>query len=60
MAELKTKGAAALRYLEVVPAEERPRRPPFARYRCAGCSDAPACEFAFDDYNLDGDCLAEK
>lgn len=28
-------------------------------FTCDGCSEAPVCEFAFDPYNADGDCLAE-
>lgn len=27
---------------------------------CDTCADAPICEFAGDDYNTDGDCLASK
>gem|GEM_PF-4086041 len=27
---------------------------------CDTCSDAPTCEYAFDLYNTDGDCLASK
>lgn len=27
---------------------------------CDTCSDAPVCEYAFDLYNTDGDCLASK
>lgn len=29
-------------------------------YTCHGCADAATCEFAWDWYNLDGDCLAAK
>lgn len=29
-------------------------------FTCDGCGDAPTCEFVFDPYNTDGDCLAEK
>lgn len=32
----------------------------FSKYTCAGCSLAKTCEFAFDGYNIDGDCLKEK
>ena len=27
---------------------------------CNGCQDASVCEFAWDPYNTDGDCLASK
>lgn len=30
------------------------------RYTCNDCPDNKDCEFAFDLYNLDGDCLATK
>lgn len=29
-------------------------------FSCDGCVSASTCEFAFDMYNLDGDCLDEK
>lgn len=29
-------------------------------FTCHGCADVEACEFAWDLYNLDGDCLAVK
>lgn len=29
-------------------------------FTCDGCGDAPTCQFVFDPYNADGDCLAEK
>jgi len=29
-------------------------------FTCDGCSHAPLCEYAFDAYNTDGDCLASK
>jgi len=29
-------------------------------YTCYDCPNRPACEFAFDLYNVHGDCLAEK
>lgn len=29
-------------------------------YTCYDCSQWRNCEFAFDGYNLDGDCLADK
>lgn len=29
-------------------------------FTCDNCDAAPECEFAFDPYNTDGDCLAEK
>lgn len=29
-------------------------------FTCDGCVEADTCEFAFDPYNLDGDCLGEK
>ena len=30
------------------------------KFTCFGCSQVGTCQFAFDLYNLDGDCLAEK
>lgn len=33
---------------------------PFLNYTCARCKLAPTCEFSFDDYNTDGDCLETK
>jgi hypothetical protein len=27
---------------------------------CIECSEAKTCQFAFDFYNIDGDCLMEK
>lgn len=29
-------------------------------YTCNGCPDVQGCEYAWDDYNTDGDCLASK
>jgi hypothetical protein len=29
-------------------------------FTCDDCPSAPSCEFAFDLYNTNGDCLAEK
>lgn len=29
-------------------------------FTCDRCDYAPRCRFAFDGYNTDGDCLAEK
>ena len=29
-------------------------------YTCAGCVFQEVCEYAFDDYNVDGECLANK
>lgn len=29
-------------------------------YTCDNCDDASDCAYAFDLYNQDGDCLAEK
>lgn len=29
-------------------------------FTCDDCASAPECEFVFDPYNTDGDCLAEK
>lgn len=29
-------------------------------YTCDECGAAPNCEYAFDSYNTDGDCIAEK
>lgn len=31
-----------------------------AVYTCDDCGAAPTCKLAFDAYNSDGDCLAEK
>ena len=30
------------------------------RYTCYDCSAKDECEFAYDEYNTDGDCLADK
>jgi hypothetical protein len=29
-------------------------------YTCHTCADAMTCDFAFDNYNLEGDCIAAK
>lgn len=29
-------------------------------YTCYGCPDEPTCRYAWDHYNLQGDCLAAK
>ena len=29
-------------------------------YTCTGCKDKKKCEYAFDQYNINGDCLAIK
>lgn len=29
-------------------------------YSCYHCPECDSCPFAWDDYNLDGSCLAEK
>ena len=29
-------------------------------YTCAGCAFQEVCEYAFDDYCVDGECLADK
>jgi hypothetical protein len=33
---------------------------PLSRLSCLDCSSWRTCEYAFDPYNTDGDCLAEK
>jgi hypothetical protein len=33
---------------------------PIESYTCYDCPLWQKCEFAFDGYNTDGDCLAEK
>ncbi len=30
------------------------------KFSCDDCSASKTCEWAFDPYNTDGDCLAEK
>jgi len=43
--------------------EEMRKRYPELRiedYTCYHCRSWQVCEFAFDGYNTDGDCLAEK
>jgi hypothetical protein len=30
------------------------------KFTCADCKDADTCDFAFDPYNTNGDCLAMK
>ena len=32
----------------------------FEEYTCTNCSDTSFCLFAYDGYNTNGDCLAEK
>lgn len=32
----------------------------FNKLTCTACPDSAKCEYAFDDYNTDGDCLASK
>lgn len=34
--------------------------PTFDEMTCATCPAALNCNYAFDTYNTDGDCLAEK
>lgn len=34
--------------------------PPIEIFTCADCPHVDKCEFAFDAYNTDDDCLAEK
>jgi hypothetical protein len=34
--------------------------PKTVKFTCDKCKAAPNCEWAFDDYNTNGDCLAEK
>jgi hypothetical protein len=29
-------------------------------FTCHGCQDEPGCRYAWDAYNLHGDCLASK
>lgn len=31
-----------------------------SEFSCDHCSAAKTCDYAFDPYNTDGDCLAEK
>lgn len=31
-----------------------------AKFSCDECGASKTCEFAFDPYNTNGDCLAEK
>jgi MoaA/NifB/PqqE/SkfB family radical SAM enzyme len=45
---------------ELLEAGSRLPEPEKERYTCNDCPDKEVCEFAFDLYNLDGDCLAEK
>ena len=33
---------------------------PFAELTCSECPEAPACASAFDDFNIDGECLEAK
>lgn len=32
----------------------------YVTFTCDDCRYAPLCDFAFDGYNTNGDCLAEK
>lgn len=41
------------------PAPKNDPLPP-EEFTCHGCPSAGTCEFAWDLYNTDGDCLAEK
>lgn len=34
--------------------------PPKERFTCNECPDKDMCEFAWDLYNTDGDCLLDK
>lgn len=33
---------------------------PLERFTCFRCTLKDKCSYAFDGYNIDGDCLAEK
>jgi hypothetical protein len=32
----------------------------YRRCTCVGCDESSSCPYAWDGYNTDGDCLAEK
>jgi len=34
--------------------------PPVGHFTCDDCPEAQTCRYAFDGYNTNGDCLAEK
>lgn len=34
--------------------------PKYEDYTCANCPQKDTCVFAFDWYNINGDCLVEK
>ena len=33
---------------------------PLDMFTCSRCDISDTCEYSFDPYNIDGDCLAEK
>jgi hypothetical protein len=33
---------------------------PVSSFTCDGCVRAPRCQFVYDPYNQDGDCLDDK
>lgn len=36
------------------------KEPSKEEYTCFYCPEAGSCPYAWDDYNTDGECLAEK
>ena len=44
-------------YLEELMAKAKAKDPIFT---CHGCPEEPRCQWAWDLYNTNGDCLAEK
>ena len=47
-------------WLNVKAREAAMKRNPKGNYTCKDCPHAELCQVAWDDYNQDGDCLAEK
>lgn len=54
------KGKKAVTFEEVVAEGSKRKEPAKERYTCNDCPDKETCEFAYDLYNLDGDCLMDK
>lgn len=58
LAEERARAIASMRdagYVDVADEVERGDG-----FTCDGCSEAPTCTLAYDEYNIDGDCLMDK
>jgi hypothetical protein len=60
--KVRERRAAALKYYREVPEPHGPilGQTEDVAFTCDDCGAAATCEYAFDLYNTDGDCLAEK